>query len=529
MGFRDTSLKVKLGLGAGLIALVALSASTLMVYGIGRTERPLGAILATETRIQHYSALASQVGTVLVVAIEAGQTGLAAPDRAERLAPLAEATLRTFALMRSDLEAAVADAGDLGLDQQSERATRSLGIARMEALFRSAVMRLSETAPDVRQTPVRAIVDDFSRQFDQLLNTAVSEELRARNALLADIATLRARLTGWAVTMGAAAIVLVLAYYLGVLRPQLRRLDQLRAASEGIGRRNFSVALPEDSNDEIGRLFRQTNATAAALAKREAEVGRQWARLTETIAEQTQELTAKNRRLAEIDTDRRRFFADIGHELRTPLTVILMEAEIGKRGGAGAGAFEAIHKRALGLNRRMDDLLRIARSESGQLSLSEEEFDLSAVVAEAADESRAQVEHSGLTLATALPRVLPVRGDPNWTRQVVAALIGNAVRHASGATGIHVTLDAQDGIACLHVLDDGAGMPQDEIPDAFTRFAQGTGDRRREGFGIGLSLVKWVIERQGGQVSLQSPVPVGRAFGSGPGVDVTILLPKRGD
>lgn len=529
MKLRDTSLKVKLGLGAGLIALVAIAASALMVYGIGRTERPLGAVLAAEKRIQHYSALAAQVGTFLVVAVEAGQSGLAATERQERLAPLAEATLQTFRLMRSDLETAVAAAGDLGLDQQSERASRSLGIARMEALFRSALARLSDPALDARQTPVRAVVDDFSQQFDQLLNVAVGEELRARSAVLADIAALRARLTGWALAMGAAAVLLIVTYHFGILRPQLRRLDQLRAASEGIGRQDFAVSLPEDSDDEIGRLFRQTNATAAALADRKSEVERQWARLNETIAEQTMELTEKNRRLAEIDADRRRFFADIGHELRTPLTVILMEAEIGKRGGSGPEAFEAIHKRALGLNRRMDDLLRIARSESGQLSLSEEDYDLCAAVAEAADETRAQVAHSGMTLETTLPAAMPVHGDPNWTRQVVAALIGNALRHAAGATAIRIVVDEAGAMARLRILDDGTGMAAEDQPDAFTRFAQGAGDRRREGFGIGLSLVKWVIERQGGQIDLQSPVPPERAFGQGPGVELTMLLPKQGD
>ena len=163
------------------------------------------------------------------------------------------------------------------------------------------------------------------------------------------------------------------------------------------------------------------------------------------------------------------------------------------------------------------------------MSLSEEDFDLCAAVAEAADETRAQVTHSGMTLETALPAAMPVHGDPNWTRQVVAALIGNALRHAAGATAIRIVVDEAGGMARLRVLDDGAGMAAEDIPDAFTRFAQGAGDRRREGFGIGLSLVKWVIERQGGQIDLQSPVPRERAFGQGPGVELTLLLPKQGD
>ncbi len=529
MRVRDTSLKVKLGLGAGLLAVLAIAASVLTVYGISRTALSLDTVTATERRIQHYSALASQVGTFLVVAIEAGQSGLAAPDRRDRLAPLAQATFHTFDLMKSDLEETVAEAQGLGLDEQTLRASRSLGIARMEALFQSAVDRLSDPASDATQTPLRAIVDDFSQQFDQVLNDTIGAELRSRNAVLSDIDALKARLTAWAVAMAAAAVLTILTYYFGFLRPQLRRLDELRQASEGIGRQEFSVSLPEDSDDEIGRLFRQTNATAAALAERKTKVDRQWARLNDTIEEQTRELKAKNQRLAEIDADRRRFFADIGHELRTPLTVILMESEIGKRGGSGPEAFEAIHKRALGLNRRMDDLLRIARSESGQLSLCEDDFDLGDAAREAVEETRAQVAQSGLTLETSLPRTLPVRGDPNWTRQVVAALIGNAVRHASGATGIRVVADESDGMACLRVIDDGAGMPAKDLPAAFTRFAQGSGDRRREGFGIGLSLVKWVIERQGGRISLESPVPPDRTFGAGPGFEVTMVLPMRGD
>jgi signal transduction histidine kinase len=521
VNLRDLSLKWKLGLGAGGLAVVALAASAAMVAGVLATSQLIETGLAAERRLQRYSLLASEVSAFIAAGLEAARVDQAGPDAWARLDPFVARVRRSLAAVRSDLGEAVAAAEAMGFDEQTRRATRSLLVARMEASFESAVSRIS----DNQGVPLRPLIQQFSQSFDQLLGEAVAEELRSRRDVLATFEAMRERLILAAAVLAVLVLALGVLFHLAILRPQMRRLDALHDAAERIGRQDFSVAIPEYGADEIGRLARQTNATAAALAARKLEVETQAARLGEIIAEQTAELETKNRQLIEIDADRRRFFADVGHELRTPLTVILTEAEIGLKGGPAHEAFAAIRKRARALNRRMDDLLRIARSESGQLELEDAPFDLSQAAEHAVEETRGVVEQSGMALRADLAGPLPVRGDANWMRQVVASLVANAVLHAEGATGLQIETGVEAGQARLKVADDGPGLDPTAAAHAFERFARGDQTRRREGFGIGLSLAKWVVERQGGQIRLDSPAP--GCAGTGPGLAVTIFMPME--
>ncbi len=431
---------------------------------------------------------------------------------------------RTFANLRHDLEQAVEEARDLGLDEQSRRATQSIGLARMEALFRSTRDAfLSDSAGRER---LRGYIDIFAIGFDPLLNGVITDEVRARDRILSGIDDLRLRLTRAALAIAAATLLMMIAFYAGLVRPQLDRLNQLRDATMQIGRENFEIALPERQPDEIGLLFTETNRMAAALARRKSEVDREWSRLSATIAERTEALRAANAELSRIDENRRRFFADVSHELRTPLTVILMEAQLGMKGSADAAtAFETIQNRAIRLSRRIDDLLRIARSETGQLALSAAAFDLADVMHEAADDTRAEVRSAGMTVTCAPGAALPVVGDQNWVRQVVSGLIQNAVRHAHSGGRIDLRLERAEGFGLIHVIDNGPGIDAREQSRVFERFVQGHGDARTEGFGIGLALARWVVEQQGGVIRITSPLPRAESIGAAPGTKVTMGLP----
>ncbi|KKK84544.1 hypothetical protein LCGC14_2782290, partial [marine sediment metagenome] len=332
MRIRPFSLRARLGLGAGLIGLVAVAASALTIYGMAQTSARIDDALAAERRIERYSVLSTQITSFIVVTVEALQSGVPAEMRAARLDRLTEDIGRTFGQIRRDLEWAVDQARTLGLDAQSRRATQSLGIARMEALFNGTADRVRAIEGPAARETVQGHVDAFSTGFDPLLNAVITDEIRARNQIITGIAGLRDRLTVMALAIAAAALGLFAAFYLALLRPQLRRLDQLRAASRRIGAGDFDIALPAGRQDEIGALFSETARMAQALAARRAEVDAEWDRLTDTVAARTQELRQANTRLAQADEDRRRFFADISHELRTPLTVILMEAELGRHG-----------------------------------------------------------------------------------------------------------------------------------------------------------------------------------------------------
>ncbi|WP_424985401.1 ATP-binding protein [Microbulbifer sp. S227A] len=506
-----------------MLGLVALIAAAITVAGMERVADRLDAALAAGHRIDRYSVLSTQVSSFLVVASEALQSGISPADRRGRLASLTESIGTTFERLRADHAQAVADADRLGLDEQSRRATQSLGIARMEALFASTRdALLSDVTGHER---LQGHIDTFAIGFDPLLNGVITGELRVRNEVLHGITVLRQRLTYVAMGVSVATLLLLALFYLGLVRPQFRRLDQLQTAARQIGRGAFDIALPEDRQDEIGQLFTETNRMAGALATSRAEVQDDWARLNDTIAERTEELRAANDALARTDENRRRFFADISHELRTPLTVILMEAQIGRKAAPGAGtAFATIENRALRLNRRIDDLLRIARSESGQLELASAPFDLAVIAREAAQNLDAEIKSAGMILTGPPPAPVPVIGDANWVRQVIGGLIQNAIRHARDGGRIELGLDRAAGMGRVDVTDHGPGIAAQEQQAIFERFTQGRGGAASEGFGIGLAFAKWVVEEQGGAITLTSPPPDDET-----GTKVTVGIPLAPD
>lgn len=524
---RRISLKARLGLGAGLLGLATVVTALMLVAGMAQVSQRLQTALQAERRLDHYAALSTQVSTFIVVSAEAIQSGLSAETRADRIHGIADTLAQTFVRLRAGLDAAVAEAQPLGLNAQTRRATQSLALARMEALLRATQAGLTSGTDDRER--LRAYLDTFASGFEPLLAEAVTEEKRLRAEILSGIDDLRRRLTLGAVVIALGALVLSAGFYFGLLRPQFRRLDALRGAARRIGREDFAIALPTTQNDEIGQLYTETNRMAQGLAARADAVAADRAQLNDIIRQRTEELRAANSRLERTDEDRRRFFADISHELRTPLTVILMEAQLGREGASDTqDAFATIEARATRLNRRIDDLLRVARSETGRLELETARVDLGAVLQEAAAETEPEIINAGMAITAPSVAPLPVNGDRNWLRQVIVGLIRNAIRHARAGGTVRLEMRQAGGFGEVAVIDNGPGIPPESQARIFERFAQG-GAENAQGFGLGLALARWVIEEQGGTITVQSPVPRDEALGDAPGTKISVRMPLGPD
>lgn len=521
-----STLKAKLFFWAGLIGLVAIFASGLTLYGVSRMSAQIDTVMAAEQRIQRFSVLANQVGSFLVVAYEAAQSGIDADVRTGRLDGLTISINQSFAQIRTDLDKAMSVQEQSGLDAQSRLATRSLGIARMEALFNATAKRFGSVTTPEQQAGLLGQITAFSIGFDPLLSAAISEERRARDDAITEIGALRHWLSRAALGVGGVVVLLVSGFYLGVVHPQLSRLERLLHASREIERENFAVELPETRNDEIGNLFLATNRMADALAQRQIEVSGEWDRLNQTIQERTEALRTANEALAKTDEDRRRFFADVSHELRTPLTVIMMEAELALKSGAVPdGPMGVIQNRARRLNRRIDDLLRIARSESGSLTLDTAPFNLRLAAEEAVSDMRGPANSAGLEITLTNSADISVVGDHNWVRQVITGLIENCLHYARDGGHIQVTTGQNEEQGWIRVVDNGPGIPLADLDVVMDRFVRGKGSARSEGFGIGLSLARWIITEQNGQITPESPVPAPWRIGETPGTMVTVFLP----
>lgn len=487
---RLQNLSTKLGLGAASIVFTTLLAAGFLIYGMTQISRELVVTQLAEKQINNFSALASQIDVFAITSANAGT--LDPEERQAAYERFRTPVDRTFDTIKDTLAASVDAAIDLGEDEQAQRATQSLIVARMEAQFQSLWSALSVDQTD--SDGVMQHLNVFSTQMTPLLGNAFGEEQRRRDNAIVAVDRLKSRLSLYAKIIVFCSITMLAFYYFGLIRPQFSRLSALQEAAREIGQENFTVRLPEEQNDEIGRVMAETNAMSQRLSEQRNKINRDAQRLKEIISERTSELEAANAALEQRDMDRRRFFADISHEMRTPLTVILTEAELAGADDADhSAAFGVIQNRAKRLGRRVDDLLRIARSETGQISVEKEAFSLEMVARTAIEEMESRIKRAGMRVETNL---LPsdAFGDGNWTRQIISGLIDNAIRHSGGDT-IWISTSTSNGRSIVEVRDNGRGFP--DASSVFERFSKAESS---PGFGIGLALAKWVVEQQGGSI-----------------------------
>lgn len=211
------------------------------------------------------------------------------------------------------------------------------------------------------------------------------------------------------------------------------------------------------------------------------------------------------------EAQRVHLLADVSHEFRTPLSNLKGYVE-----GLEEGVFEldratlgACGRQVARLERLVDDLSLLSRIETGQLDLHPETISVDDVLNEAAASFLARFAQKGVTLDVHVPdATTAVHADATRLSQILANLLANALRHT--ATGGHVTLSGRrtgSNEVTFEVRDDGDGIPPDRLPHIFDRFYRGDASRRNDGgsgSGIGLTLVKQLVERQGGRVGADS-------------------------
>jgi signal transduction histidine kinase len=219
------------------------------------------------------------------------------------------------------------------------------------------------------------------------------------------------------------------------------------------------------------------------------------------------------------------FLATLSHELRTPLNAIVGWTQLAMRGHFNAErmqqALETIHRNAQAQSRMVDDLLEVSGAARGKLRLDMQVVDLRNVIAMAVEALAVTAAGKGVAINVAVTEpVANVTGDPQRLQQVVWNLLSNALKFTHASGHIEISLRQQEADVHLGVSDNGEGISADFLPDAFLRFRQGdpSTTRKHGGLGIGLALVKELVELHGGRVRIESGGP-------GQGTTVTIELP----
>ncbi|HYU41265.1 MAG TPA: ATP-binding protein [Vicinamibacteria bacterium] len=263
-------------------------------------------------------------------------------------------------------------------------------------------------------------------------------------------------------------------------------------------------------------------------------VGRRFTDADLTLAQSLAErgaLAADNARLyreaQEANRIKDEFLATLSHELRTPLNAIVGWTKLLQDGRLDAAtqarAIATIDRNARAQTQLIEDILDVSRIVAGKLSLDVRAVDLSAVIEGALDSVRHAAEAKGVRLVTEIARAVgPFEGDGDRLQQVAWNLVSNAIKFSTRGGTVQVRLRQSGDQAEISVQDDGLGIKPEFLPHVFERFRQADSSSTRPhgGLGLGLAIVRHLVELHGGSVEVSSP-------GEGKGSTFTVRLPLR--
>jgi signal transduction histidine kinase len=251
--------------------------------------------------------------------------------------------------------------------------------------------------------------------------------------------------------------------------------------------------------------------------------GDEVARLGDDLNHLAGRLRAMEEERHAIERDRRDLTAAVSHDLRTPLASVRAMVEALDDGVVDAPAevaryHGAIRREIERLNRMIDDLFALARMDAGALKLTRRPVSLAEIAADVAEGMQGQARQNGVTLALDVAGPLPdLPLDGAWIERAVANLLRNALEHTPAGGRIAVAVCVKDGAALLRVTDTGEGIDPAELPRIWDRFYRVERSRRRgpgasDGAGLGLAIVRGIVEAHGGAARVDSAPRQGACF-----------------
>jgi two-component system sensor histidine kinase BaeS len=279
-----------------------------------------------------------------------------------------------------------------------------------------------------------------------------------------------------------------------IFRPAQARLRAVEDAARRFGDGDLTARAPELGGDEVAAVAAAFNRMAGDLAARQAQ-------------------------LVEADRARRQLLADVSHELMTPLTAIRGYAEtlalpqFTPQSKEGQRAVRVIHEEGERIERLVKDLLDLARFEAGGIALTLENVDVDELFERVVDRHARAAQEKNVAIEIE-PHEEDIRlvGDPHRLEQAVQNLAANALRHTPPGGSVRLGASRADGRVTLTVTDTGVGIPEQHLPHVFDRFYKADESRSGTGSGLGLSIVKAIVERHGGAVSARSRQGVETTF-----------------
>lgn len=392
----------------------------------------------------------------------------------------------------------------------------------LKALFQDVYRKIedSRAAPPLDDIAAlrrffRGVVDDALKRLRNVVGEASFGEEAEAAAVMGQMADLRRRLIASAAVIGALTAIGALLVSLLVYQAIMRPVSALAAGAKEFGNGNLSHRIEVASPPEFVALANRFNGMAEDLDEQRELLQRSHDVLEDTVRARTMDLEAKTQKLREIDENRRLFFSKTSHELRTPVTVLMGEAEVALRHkNADAETYrEALtHIVASGgfLRRRLEDLIRLARSEDGKVTLERQPVDLSHCVRETVGAAEAYAHASEVSLVDDIKAgPLVIDGDPSWVKQAILAVIDNAVKFSPAGGEVVISVERSGAAGVVDIADAGPGVEAEALPNLFDPYFQASGGKRRGGSGLGLTVARWIVQQHGGAISARNVAPSG--------------------
>jgi signal transduction histidine kinase len=350
--------------------------------------------------------------------------------------------------------------------------------------------------------------------IDGTLNSVIGPSIDVDSAMAEsaiDDAIDQTRMTSFALGLGAVVVILLAA---GMIERRIARpARNLAAAARTIALGGKPDPLPDQQEDELGRLTRVFNE----MVRRQFES-------MKALEAANQEMNAQNERLRELDRLKDHFVATVSHELRTPLTSIVGYTELLADGSVGDLQPEQVQfvgvvsRNAHRLQRMVDDLLLAAKIDAGTLRLEKVVFDLRDLLAEAVESALPTAEDKGVSILFEPIESTPMVGDRTRLGQAIDNLLNNAIKFTPPKGQVEVRGVVTPSQTKIEVSDSGRGIPEGEQARVFDRFYRSSTSDSVPGTGLGLSIVSYVAQAHEGSVHVKSKPGVGSTF--------TMVIPR---
>jgi signal transduction histidine kinase len=396
-------------------------------------------------------------------------------------------------------------------NQGRERRARSLVAAVREYLDDYAIplVGIAKVNPSAARSGValaegRRRLEAIRRQFSKVL--AVENDISSARVSSATSQANRAIIVGLGAL--AASVFLVLLFGVDLTRAVAQPVRRASEAAKDVAGGDLSVRLPEQGPAEVHDLSTAFNEMAASLEQSKRD------------------LEAQYRQLRESERLRLELISVISHEVRTPLACVLGYTSLLQTRSFDDETRERFLAIITDETRRLESLVEelvdVKRIEEGRLELEEETFDLSALLEEQVRSFAGRSERHSVRLG-GVGEERRVHADRNRLAQVVANLIGNAIKYSPDGGPVDVTTETHDGVVRVSVRDHGVGIAEEHRPRIFTKFFRGDAGSGIGGMGLGLAVSREIVEAHGGRMGFDTVTGSGSTFW----FELPVRLPSR--